>query len=53
MLVVAVGGLIHEVAAVYALLAVYLWVLFGWESLTCWLATPAAGVEATDHGTND
>ncbi|MBO3745102.1 hypothetical protein J5X84_03410 [Streptosporangiaceae bacterium NEAU-GS5] len=53
MLVVAFGGLIHAVEPVYALLAIYLWGLFGWESLTCWLATPAAGVEATDHGTND
>ncbi|MEO3871309.1 DUF5941 domain-containing protein [Nonomuraea sp. B12E4] len=37
----------------YVILAVYLWALFGWESLTCWLAAPRSGVPGTDTGTQD
>jgi hypothetical protein len=38
MLVVAVGGALDAVPVFYGLLALYLWGLFGWESLTCWMA---------------
>ncbi|MEW9527095.1 DUF5941 domain-containing protein [Microbispora sp. NPDC049125] len=50
MLVVALGGLLGLVAPVFVLLAVYLWCLFGWESLTCWLAAPRAAGEAAEAG---
>ncbi|GAA0927455.1 DUF5941 domain-containing protein [Nonomuraea longicatena] len=34
-------------------LTLYLWLLFGWESVTCWLAAPRSGMEAPDMGTQD
>lgn len=46
MLVVALGGLLGVVPVVVVLLALYLWGLFGWESLTCWLAAPRTPGEA-------
>ncbi|MEZ0074938.1 DUF5941 domain-containing protein [Planotetraspora sp. GP83] len=53
MLVVAVGGLLDAVTVMFGLLAAYLWVLFCWESLTCWLAAPRAVDEAADGGPAD
>ncbi|GIH22042.1 hypothetical protein Aph01nite_03520 [Acrocarpospora phusangensis] len=53
MLAVAAGGLLGASTAVFVLLALYLWALFGWESLTCWLAAPRSGVEAADLGAHD
>ncbi|GGS90889.1 hypothetical protein GCM10010156_56510 [Planobispora rosea] len=38
-LLLSLGGLTGQMTLLFALLAIYLWVLFGWESLTCWLAT--------------
>ncbi|MBF8186656.1 hypothetical protein ITP53_13065 [Nonomuraea sp. K274] len=37
----------------YVVLALYLWGLFGWESLTCWLAAPRSGAQAAEAGTQD
>ncbi|MEV2266904.1 DUF5941 domain-containing protein [Nonomuraea africana] len=53
MLAVAVGVIIGQMTAMCVLLAVYLWCLFGWESLTCWLAAPRSGVDAAEMGTPD
>ncbi|MFC7104754.1 DUF5941 domain-containing protein [Nonomuraea rubra] len=53
MMVVSLVALSGWLTGGYALLAVYLWGLFGWESLTCWLAAPRSGVEAADMGTQD
>jgi hypothetical protein len=53
MLVVAAGVIIGQMTAVCVLLTVYLWCLFGWESMTCWLAAPRSGVDAADTGTAD
>ncbi|WP_285773282.1 DUF5941 domain-containing protein [Microtetraspora sp. NBRC 13810] len=53
MLLVALGGLVGWVTAVFVLLALYLWCLFGWESLTTWLAAPRSGVDAADLGAED
>ncbi|MFG1823132.1 DUF5941 domain-containing protein [Microbispora bryophytorum] len=53
MLVVALGGLLDVMTAVFVLLAVYLWALFGWESLTCWLAAPRTPDEAVDSAPQD
>lgn len=53
MLAVSLAVIATQVTWGFALLAGYLWVLFGWESLTCWLAAPRSGVEATDMGTPD
>ncbi|GAA0393431.1 hypothetical protein GCM10009530_50990 [Microbispora corallina] len=53
MLVVAIGGLLGLVPAVFVLLAAYLWGLFGWESLTCWLAAPRAAGEVIDAAAQD
>ncbi|GAA0388493.1 hypothetical protein Acor_53940 [Acrocarpospora corrugata] len=53
MIVVAAGGLLGASTAMFVLLALYLWALFGWESLTCWLAAPRSGVEAADLGAHD
>jgi hypothetical protein len=53
MMVVSLVALMGTIEVGYAVLAVYLWVLFGWESLTCWLAAPRSGVEAADMGTQD
>jgi len=48
MLLIAFGGLLDLVPFVFAVLAVYLWGLFGWESLTAWLAAPGSGNAAAD-----
>jgi hypothetical protein len=53
MLLVAVGGLLGLVPAVFVLLAAYLWGLFAWESLTCWLAAPRAGDDAIEAAGQD
>lgn len=53
MLVVSAGVIIGQVTAVCVLLALYLWCLFGWESMTCWLAAPRSGVDEADIGTPD
>ncbi|GII53270.1 hypothetical protein Pth03_16590 [Planotetraspora thailandica] len=46
MLVIAAGGLIGAVTADYWLLAIYLWTLFVWESVTSWFAVPRRFVPA-------
>ncbi|MFI9554022.1 DUF5941 domain-containing protein [Nonomuraea endophytica] len=53
MIAVSLAVLVSLPTAGFALLATYLWLLFGWESVTCWLAAPRSGVEATDLGTQD
>jgi hypothetical protein len=53
MMAVSLVALTGWLTGGYLVLAVYLWGLFGWESLTCWLAAPRSGVEATDMGTQD
>ncbi|WP_214109904.1 DUF5941 domain-containing protein [Acrocarpospora catenulata] len=52
MIMVAVGGLVSS-AAMFVLLALYLWALFCWESLGCWLAAPRSGVEAAELSAHD
>jgi hypothetical protein len=46
MLMIALGGLAGLVTPVFLLLGLYLWGLFLWESVTCWLAAPRPGVDA-------
>ncbi|MGW4423651.1 DUF5941 domain-containing protein [Streptosporangium sp. NPDC004631] len=53
MLLIALGALAGQVTFLFVLLSLYLWGLFGWESVTCWLAAPRTGVEAVDLGTHD
>jgi hypothetical protein len=53
MLLIALGGLAGQVTPVFALLSLYLWALFSWESVTCWLAAPGCGAEAADLGAHD
>lgn len=53
MVVVALGALIGGAPVVYALLALYLWGLFAWESLTCWLAVSGPGAGAADLGAEE
>ncbi len=53
MIVVALTAIAGFVTGGFVLLALYLWGLFGWESLTCWLAAPRSGVEASDLETQD
>ncbi|MFC4011578.1 DUF5941 domain-containing protein [Nonomuraea purpurea] len=53
MMVVSLVALTGWLSGGYLLLALYLWGLFGWESLTCWLAGPRSGAEAADTGTQD
>ncbi|WP_214408715.1 DUF5941 domain-containing protein [Sphaerisporangium fuscum] len=53
MLLVALGALLGAVTPVFALLALYLLGLFGWESVTCWIAAPRSGVEAADLSGDD
>ncbi|TMR93257.1 DUF5941 domain-containing protein [Nonomuraea basaltis] len=53
MMVVSLVALMGPMTVGYVALAVYLWALFGWESLTCWLASPRSGVETADMGTQD
>ncbi|GGO75892.1 DUF5941 domain-containing protein [Nonomuraea cavernae] len=47
MLVISLTAVVGFMTGGFVLLAVYLWALFGWESLTCWLAAPRSRVEAT------
>ncbi|MFI6791855.1 DUF5941 domain-containing protein [Nonomuraea sp. NPDC050383] len=57
MLVIALAGVAGVMTFGYALLALYLWGLFAWESLTCWLAAPRSepepAPEVADMGTQD
>ncbi|MEU0570164.1 DUF5941 domain-containing protein [Nonomuraea sp. NPDC005983] len=53
MIVLSLFAIAGWVTAGFVLLALYLWALCGWESLTSWLAAPRSGVEATDAGTQD
>ncbi|MGW0801801.1 DUF5941 domain-containing protein [Nonomuraea sp. NPDC002799] len=53
MMVVSLVALTGWMTGGYLVLALYLWGLFGWESLTCWLAAPRSGVDAADMGTQD
>lgn len=53
MLVVALGGLLGVVPVVFVLLALYLWCLFAWESVTCWLAAPRTPDEAVEPAAQD
>ncbi|GAA1619237.1 hypothetical protein GCM10009733_014490 [Nonomuraea maheshkhaliensis] len=53
MMVVSLTALSGWLTGGYVVLAVYLWALFGWESLTCWLAAPVSGAETADTGTQD
>lgn len=53
MIAVAIFVLLGQVTVGYALLGAYLWALFGWESVTSWLAAPRSGVEAADLETQD
>lgn len=53
MIVVSLVALTGFVTGGFALLALYLWGLFGWESLTCWLATAPSRVAAAETETRD
>ncbi|MFK4040205.1 DUF5941 domain-containing protein [Nonomuraea wenchangensis] len=53
MMVVSLVALMGPLTVGYTLLALYLWGLFGWESLTRWLVAPPVRVEATDARTQD
>ncbi|MEU4228771.1 DUF5941 domain-containing protein [Nonomuraea sp. NPDC026600] len=53
MVVVSLAALVGFVTGGFVLLALYLWVLFGWESLTCWLATAPSRVVAAETETRD
>ncbi|MFF0862978.1 DUF5941 domain-containing protein [Nonomuraea sp. NPDC003560] len=53
MMAVSLAALAGWMTAGYVLLTLYLWALFGWESVTCWLAAPRSGVEAGEMGTQD
>ncbi|MEV1246801.1 DUF5941 domain-containing protein [Nonomuraea sp. NPDC052129] len=53
MIVISLAAIVGVVTGGFVLLAVYLWALFGWESLTCWLATSPSGVAATATETRD
>ncbi|WP_336207915.1 DUF5941 domain-containing protein [Nonomuraea sp. LPB2021202275-12-8] len=52
-IVIGLAVLVGWTTGGFALLALYLWGVFGWESLTCWLAAPRSRVEAADAGTQD
>jgi hypothetical protein len=43
MLVAGIGGMLGIETFVYIALAAYLWALFGWDSLTSWLAVKDGG----------
>jgi hypothetical protein len=43
MLVAGIGGMLGIETFVYIALAVYLWGLFGWDSLSSWLTVPGGG----------
>ena len=49
MLVAALGAILGIEVFAFAALAVYLWVLFGWESVTGWIGTAQRGL-ADSHG---
>ncbi|RSN14607.1 hypothetical protein DMB42_08985 [Nonomuraea sp. WAC 01424] len=53
MMAVSLAAIAGWMTAGYVLLMLYLWALFGWESITCWLAAPRSGIEATEMGTQD
>ncbi|WP_455432916.1 DUF5941 domain-containing protein [Streptosporangium soli] len=53
MLLVALGGLVGWVTAVFVLLGLYLWGLFLWESVTCWLVAPRTGVDTAEADAAD
>ncbi|MFD1542193.1 DUF5941 domain-containing protein [Nonomuraea guangzhouensis] len=53
MIVVSLAALVGFVTGAFVLLALYLWALFGWESLTCWLATAPSRVAAAETETRD
>ncbi|MEU7861461.1 DUF5941 domain-containing protein [Nonomuraea sp. NPDC049141] len=53
MIVVSLAAVVGFVTGAFVLLALYLWVLFGWESLTCWLATAPSRVAAAETETRD
>ncbi|MEU1384375.1 MULTISPECIES: DUF5941 domain-containing protein [unclassified Nonomuraea] len=53
MMAVSLAALAGWMTAGYVLLTLYLWALFGWESVTCWLAAPRSGAEASEMGTQD
>ncbi|TDD42401.1 hypothetical protein E1286_30820 [Nonomuraea terrae] len=53
MMIVSLFALAGWLTGGYVLLALYLWALFGWESLTCWLAAPRIGTETAEAGTQD
>lgn len=53
MIAVSLGVVAGWPTVGFGLLAGYLWVFFGWESLTCWLAAPRAGGEAAEAGAVD
>lgn len=53
MIVVSLVALTGFVTGGFVLLALYLWGLFGWESLTCWLATAPSRVAAAETETRD
>lgn len=53
MLVLGVFALADAVTAGFVLLGAYLWGVFGWESLTCWLAVPRTGEPAAEAGTQE
>jgi len=52
-LVIGLAALSGWMTAGFVLLALYLWGLFGWESLTCWLAAPRPGAEEAEAGAQD
>ncbi|HEY9522483.1 MAG TPA: DUF5941 domain-containing protein [Thermopolyspora sp.] len=50
MLVVALAALSGWVAVFFVLLGLYLWALFGWESVTCWLVAPRSRATVVEAG---
>jgi hypothetical protein len=52
-IVIGLAALASLTTAGFVLLALYLWAVFGWESVTCWAAAPRSGDEAAEVGTQD
>lgn len=52
-IVVGLAVLVGWTGGGFAVLALYLWGVFGWESLTCWLAAPPSRAEAAQAETQD
>jgi hypothetical protein len=52
-IVVGLAVLVGWTGGGFALLALYLWGVFGWESLTCWLVAPPSRVEEALAETQD